>query len=219
MLVAVLVPAAVLAFAVVARSDDDDAPPASSEEAHQRVRDSIALQVDFATRKFPSLGLDLADLPRTTFMSSYVPPFETLEDTVEGASTIAYVRVSDVAFTDHFTARITADVLARWKGTGGSVISFEQIGSVYLIDDEPTLVEAEVSPLLLPGDRAVVFLHDGEDSEAGVEEVIISTGWYRVDATGLVVLPEQPADDVKRFAGVTVDELRAAVVVAAEGEG
>lgn len=190
-------------------------PPPSDEYADQHVQESAAAQEKFATETFPTLGIDPGKLPRTEISALYAIEQPTLGDAARAARTIALIDVTSVTFRRNLVAEITARPVSVWKGSAEGELRFQQVGSVDRSDGGAVyILETMVSPLLLPGDRAVVFLSPPSDDWGGLPHMFMFTGWYRVDADGRVVPAEAAPRSVAALAGKTVDDLKAAVDLA-----
>lgn len=214
--VALGVPLTILVLSIaqgIATGPADPAdPPPSDEYAEQHLKESIAAQVEFNTKTFPTLGIDLSTLPRLHFNASYVPEFETVDATVKAVQTIARVKVTGVTFDGTGIATVTARVAETWKGEVTDDVVFTQMGRVDLADDGTvSIVEPELAPLLVPGDDAIVFLMPATPDWSGLPHLVMYTGWYRVRPDGTLDVPEYAAPGVDAFAAKVPSVLRSAV--------
>ncbi len=190
-----------------------DATPLSDEDADQHVADSIERLKEFAIKEWPTLGLQLRDLPRTVWLASYFAEYETLEDAARAARLVVHINVQDVTFNGS-GAVTTATVLDSWKGDVSGQLMFAQNGSVFRSPDGVVyIIEAEVAPLLIPGDEAVVFLRDPKKGDVDLPQVIIVTGWYKV-ANGRVSEVAEGLSSVRELVGVSLEDLRSRVDLA-----
>lgn len=208
-----------LSVGVATGPTDDREPPPSDEWAEAHVQDSVKAQVEFATQTFPTLKVDLRSLPRTSFNASYVTESPTFQDAAKAAGVVARIAVKDVTFLASGRARVTANVTETWKGESPATIEFEQIATVEKLEDGSIyIVEADVAPLLVPGDEAVVFLSPPSKDWDDLPSMILFTGWYRVDSNGRIEVPEFAPESSVALAGGTLLDLRRAFNMAIAGQ-
>lgn len=186
--------------------------------ADAAVERSQAAAIKFAEETFPTLGLNVASLPRTNFTGTLPVIADDLEAAAKAADQILLIEVGSVRFEGVYSAVTEAKVEETWKGSKVGAVTFEQIGSV--VNRKPginfeggvALVEDPSAPLLLLGERAVVFLVDDRVAVEGASgRVLPYTGLYRV-VDGQIVPTEYANEQLERWIGGNdLDALRRAV--------
>lgn len=168
-----------------APSDLDNPRRAALKESMERVSawlDSPAAQ-----------ALDVRSLPRANMLSLGVGGEQTLGAAVDKADVIAVGEVVEYKF-GRWGSSITLHVESTLKGKHASTLVVPLPGGPYPRDREHKdvyLVEAENVPILLPGDRAMLFLD--QSAEDGRFDVQPSSGHYRLDKANKVrPLPSNP---------------------------
>lgn len=157
----------------------------------------------FATFDFDSL--DLASLERQEMMALHVPPSPDLPAAVSAADAIVLGRVTEVAFDPSGTI-VSLTVEQTLKGLGLSrVIRVRQGSGLWPTPDwkGATISDDSGDPLLLPGQRALLFL-DSYEGQGAEFEVQSMTGHYRLRPEGI-----QPVD-LNPFANAVRNEPEAA---------
>lgn len=88
-------------------------------------------------------------------------------------------------------AHVTAKVLETLKGSTGDEVRIQQMGGPMLVGADEILAEAEMDPIMLPGDEVLLFLvADDALKSTGELRVLSGPGQYRlvgglVQATGV----------------------------------
>lgn len=182
----------------------------------QRHAKYTSLSAAFWTRyevwvvEFNAADIDLRTLEQAEVESSWLPPEPTLAEAVSKAETIVEVEAIEIAFGAHSSAAIF-EVRSTLKGTANGRIRVEKNGGVYPRDDwsfeGAILGSAPNAPLLLPGDRAVLFL--AKDVNLDVIVIQPGSGFYRVESGVIVPLEMNPFGG--EVTGMTVAEFALAV--------
>jgi hypothetical protein len=121
----------------------------------------------------------LQSLPRRESMADYQAPVQTLDASVDAADLIVLATAREIGFDAHY-ARVELDVENVLKGDSPPELTVTQGGGPRPSPDwkSGSLVSAPADPLLLPGDRAVLFLKYSEPP--GWWEAQAWTGQYRI---------------------------------------
>jgi hypothetical protein len=125
---------------------------------------------------------DPRGLRQVHMLAMFEPGPSTLQGAVADADLIVIARVESVRFDDQSGAFVMLGVERTLKGSAGHQIEVTEIGGPEIAQDgvSGVLKVAENAPLLLPGDRAMLFLKQGS---------IFGTAGYRVQSfTGTYML-------------------------------
>lgn len=189
------------------------------EERHAKYTSLSALfweRYEAWAAAFNEADIDLRSLEQGEVDGSWMLPEPTLAIAVAKAELVVEVEAVSIEFGAHFSVTEFA-VRSTLKGDVGDSITVHLNGGAYPHEswsfESAILGSAPNAPLLLPGDRAVLFL--AQDANLGRYVIQPGSGFYRVE-DGLVVPLEMNVfgDEV---AGLSVAEFGAAVR-AAEGE-
>ena len=129
-------------------------------------------------------ALDLGSLPRVEMPALSLPGESSLSDAAARAHVIVAGKVSEVRPTQGVAIDTVFTVEHAMKGTVGSTIAISQAGRLQPTQDGSSveIVQAANAPLLIPGDRAVLFLQETESAggASGGYYIQSSSGWYQV---------------------------------------
>lgn len=212
--------AGVYAIASGGRSDEPKAQDPCQGLSSAQCQTLIASsQKEFETRlsqwlaQFNSPDADLSSLPKVPLSADYPPPYPTLAEAAKAADAIVVGTAQGVSFEPQWQASVTISVQQVIKGAPPATLTLRQGGGPqpYLDWTSAVLAVADADPLLLPGDRALLFLKAG--AVTGSYEAQPWTGHYRVSDGGKVsALPQNPfASDVE---GLSLNALAAKVQAA-----
>ncbi|MBA2725019.1 MAG: hypothetical protein H0U53_03425 [Actinobacteria bacterium] len=131
-------------------------------------------------------GLDLRSLRRGTLLADFLPGQPSLEAAVAAADLIVLGEAVEYKFGS-WGSSVTLKVESMLKGEAGNTITVSLPGGPQpknLAFTEVTLVEGDAAPILLPGDRAMLFLRRSSSGDGlGVQPY---SGHYRIDSTNKV---------------------------------
>lgn len=131
-------------------------------------------------------SMDLRSLPRATLTAEFLPSEPSLDAATAKADIIAVGEAVDYKFGS-WGSSVTLKVETIFKGEPASTLTVSLPGGPQpdnLEFTKATLVEGEATPILLPGDRALLFLQRSADRKR--LSVQPYSGHYRVDAVGTV---------------------------------
>jgi len=156
--------------------------------------------------------LNLHALQRSDSTAAFAPPqVASLTEAVQSATFVVKVRAMSLRPTTFNGSYVTVSVDATYKGTTPSTIEIHQGGGLRPTRDwkQVLIVDSADAPLLLPGDRAYLFLQ-----QMGSELIIQPfTGFYQLDRGNVSSLIGNPfrADLAKK----TEAEMASAIILAA----
>lgn len=152
----------------------------------QREQNYAAGRSEFQARyeqwlaQFVGSGRDPRALPKRELAAIYTPPKPDLATAVDAAELIVVGNTVSVRFEATTSALVTFAVEQVLKGVAGPTVTIQQAGGP--MPDRAwgggTLAIAANAPLLLPGDRAILFLHR---DTGGTYYVQSFTGMYRIE--------------------------------------
>lgn len=131
-------------------------------------------------------SLDVRTLPRAFLMAEFLPSQRNLDAAIARADVIALVEAMEYKFGS-WGSSVTLKVESLLKGPSATTLTVSLPGGPQprnLEFTEAKLVEGEAAPILLPGDRAVLFLERSRDGERLNAEPY--SGHYRVDASNKI---------------------------------
>lgn len=137
---------------------------------------------------------DVRQLPRYWLLADYLPGAENLSAAVRDAELIVVGTATNISF-EPYRAIITFEVESVQKGSAAAEVSIVEGGGLHPTQDwgGASLSEGENAPVLLPGDRALLFLASHDDT--GRYNIQSFSGFYRSIGKKIVPLPGN------RFAG------------------
>jgi hypothetical protein len=152
----------------------------------------------------------LRSLPQSETLADGPPPLGDLASATSVAQLVAVGTSMSMAFNENLTSTITFEVEDYVKGSGPRSMEIVLGGGPqpYPDWDHPTLGLDPASPLLLPGDRALLFL--GTDPTTGEYGVFPFAGYYRLSDAG-EVLPLQSNTFADSMRGKTLAEFSAEI--------
>ncbi len=185
----------------------------TDEERHAKyasARESFWTRYEAWAEAFNDSNIDLRTLEQAEVDGSWLAPEPTLAVAALKAELIVEVESVEMDFGAHGSSTIF-EVHSTLKGETGSRIRVEIVGGLFPQADwsfeSAILGSAPNAPLLLPGDRAVLFL--AKDAHRDVYVIQPGSGFYWVEAGAIVPLEMNPfGGDV---AGMTVAEFGEAV--------
>lgn len=163
----------------------------------QGLQSHMARRAQFI-QNFQASGQDPAKLPRIIKAASYVPPQPSLTDALKNADLVVDGTVTKVAFTPSQTIatvqvsgtqKISPAATSRLGGTQPTQV---QVSLGYSVEPDPSyttgkLVVPENEPVLLPGNRAKLFLRAENAGSTPQFSIQSWTGGYTISANGTIV--------------------------------
>lgn len=131
-------------------------------------------------------SMDLRSLPRGVMLADFLPGEATLDAATARADFIVIGQAIDYNFGS-WGSSVTLKVESVLKGQAATMLTVSLPGGPQPANADftkATLVEGEAAPILLPGDRALLFIQRSADGE----EVSVQpySGHFRVDPMGRV---------------------------------
>lgn len=156
-------------------------------------RDAFHARYEAWLAEFVASGRDPSTLPQSEMMVSYPPPLEDLPTAVDQATLIVIGTSRAISFEPMAGATVTFEVEQALKGPPGDSVRIQQGGGPMPGPDwsldTGTLGYAPGERLLLPGDRALLFL---ETAAGGTYHVQSFTGIYRLEDGAVAALDLNP---------------------------
>lgn len=188
---------AVGVYAVTSSVQSDESPEDQTQDPCYNLSDEECMALlhtmsaDFDSRlaawvtDFNGDEIDLRSLPKGESLADYAAPLETLEASVRDADLILVGTSESINFEGYY-GFVAFNIEQSLKDSASGQIRFVQGGGPRPNPewDDATLVEAPADPLLLPGDRAVLFLR--YYPEPGWYEAQPWTGQYRLNEDGTI---------------------------------
>jgi hypothetical protein len=139
-----------------------------------------------------SQNLDFRSVERVRLEGMFEAPHGSLREAAKHASLIVLATVDRVEFAPSLTAKVHLRVEKTLKGVATPELVVIQQGGPQPHDQDwqgIVLAESDVAPLLLPGDRALLFL----DQDGGQYYVQAHTGELRIANDHVTALKTHPA--------------------------
>lgn len=186
----------------------------------QGFRDHMARRTQFI-QNFQASGQDPAKLPRITKAASYVPPQSSLAEALKNADLVIDGTVTKVTFSPTSVTVATVQVNGLQKASPAAVQRLGvaqptqvQVALGYTVEPDLSyasarLVVPENEPVLLPGDRAKLFLQPAQSNSNGFY-IQSWTGGYAINGSGNIVpVPGNPF--ASQVQGLTVAQFTSLV--------
>lgn len=161
---------------------DAGKPAAVVEAEHQQQWEAFQARYASWVTSAEVRALDPRSLPRGELAASWPPGPPSLNVAVKNAGQIVSGQVVDVEFQPDLSTLVTMDVTATAKGSPVTQAKFVQGGGLMPTEDwsGAKLVEGAAEPLLLRGDRAVVFLETIPTNKGDRVTIQPWSGLYKV---------------------------------------
>jgi hypothetical protein len=156
--------------------EESEAERTSTDPAVMRLREAQQELCDAFRRS----GADPRSLPRIRTHIGYLNNYhEPLASAIQQSERIVLGTVETIEFCDGLWARSVFRVEQTLKGKPSHDLTLMQAGK---LERSPggafRFVELDEAPLLLPGDRAVLFLHHDREEQGYWSRP--SSGWYQI---------------------------------------
>jgi len=163
-------------------SPDAAMPPDQRDAKYKALQEGYFKKFDEWLQSDFVKSQDLRSLPQSPLLGEPVPGYHSLEEAVDHADIVVLGKV--VAVTTGTQTETTFRVERTAKGTPASTISFVQAGGIRpgADFDHPIMAVDEASPMLFPGDRAVLLLE--LLARTGRWRIQNYSGEYRTDPAG-----------------------------------
>jgi hypothetical protein len=160
-----------------------DLADAECQELQSKLRAEFDRKFVVWVEEFNKENIDLRALPRAYSLAFYLPPLPGLPVSL-GQADVVVVGTAEAVYFTPTDAHVTVAVEQSLKGvTAGTITVLQSAGPTPFPSwDEPTLGYSENEPLLLPGDRALLFLE--YDASAEAYRVQSFTGHYLINPDG-----------------------------------
>jgi hypothetical protein len=147
---------------------------------YDQLRQQFATRYEAWLRTLDVTKLDLQKLPRHELLALYGPPQPSVDAAVTNAELAIVGTARGIRSTTFDGAYVTFSVERAMKGSSASSIQIHLGGGLRPTQDWSGvfLAERANSPLLLPGDRAILLLR--KEPGSAVYDVQSFTGMYRV---------------------------------------
>lgn len=162
------------------------ASPARPEDPNKKAEKEFFLRYNAWLDSPVAQNLDLRSLPRDFLMADFLPSEASLDAATARADLIVLGEAVDYKFGS-WGSSVTLKVEAVLKGQMATTVTVSLPGGPQPDNADftkATLVEGEAAPILLPGDRALLFLQRSPDGKR--LSVQPYSGYYRVDPSGKV---------------------------------
>ena len=219
----VLLPAAVALVAgiaagqVLTRADDPPVTPNPDTGLTDQQRDQEysagSTAADAANeafvRSFEQSGRDPRNLERVGMMVFASLEAESLAEAAANADLVVAGSVADTLFSGGTLPRNTATVAIDevLKGAAPPTVLVGQLGGPGTFQGREYLGEMEGDPLLLQGDRVLLFLRADAAAAPGAYRVLYGAGSYFLEAGAVRLAPANP--EGARLAKLSADQLLA----------
>jgi hypothetical protein len=188
--------------AALAQHHDELTPPANfpdrglttaqKEQKHRELRAAFEARYRTWFAAYVGRNPDVRSLQRRPMMATFLGVQPDLAKAVAAADAIVSGAARSIQFSADGGATVVFSAQQVLKGTVGPDVTIAMVGGPRPEPDFVTayLAYADAAPLLLPGDRAILFLQ--RSGAPNVYEVQSYSGYYRTEGGTVGALPENP---------------------------